>query len=98
MVLCKVADDLTQNISNNIEQLYFMFLRMNSFETILMILYYLVPMETSPKLDIFEIQYYTIGWIVERDFVLELRVAWGLKNWVLVPVNPFRNIFVFGLG
>jgi hypothetical protein len=57
----------------------------------------IVPRETSPKLDIFEIQYYTIGWI-ERDFVLELRVAWGLKNWVLVPVNPFRNIFVFGLG
>jgi hypothetical protein len=32
---------------------------MNSFETILMILYYLVPNGTSPKLDIFEIQYNT---------------------------------------
>jgi hypothetical protein len=39
----------------------------------------------------------TLGWI-ERDFFLELRVAWGLKNKVLVPVNSFRNIFVFGLG
>jgi hypothetical protein len=40
-----------------------------------------------------------LGWIeIERDFFLELRVAWGLKNYVLVPVNPFRNIFVFSLG
>jgi hypothetical protein len=38
-----------------------------------------------------------LGWI-ECDFFLELRVAWDLKNKVLVPVNPFRNIFVFGLG
>jgi hypothetical protein len=30
---------------------------MNSFETILMKLYYLVSTGTSPKLDIFEIQY-----------------------------------------
>jgi hypothetical protein len=33
---------------------------MNSLETILMKLYYLVPTRTSPKLDIFEIQYNTI--------------------------------------
>jgi hypothetical protein len=46
MVLCEVAEDLTQNISNDIKsffcfwfffkQFYFIFLRMNSFETILM--------------------------------------------------------------
>jgi hypothetical protein len=34
----------------------------------------------------------------ERDFFLELRVACGLKNKVLVLLNPFRNIFVFGSG
>jgi hypothetical protein len=70
MVLCEVAEDLTWNISNDIKsffcfwiffkKLYFIFLRMNSFETILMKLYYLVPTGTSPKLDIFEIQYNTI--------------------------------------
>jgi hypothetical protein len=38
---------------------YFVCLRMNSFETILMILYYLAPTGTSPRLDIFEIQYNT---------------------------------------
>jgi hypothetical protein len=33
---------------------------MNSFETILMKLYYLVPTGTNPKLDILEIQYNTM--------------------------------------
>jgi hypothetical protein len=73
MLLCEVAEDLTRNISNDIkkisafefflQQFYFIFLRMNLFETILMILYHpihLVPTGTSPKLDIFEIQYNTI--------------------------------------
>jgi hypothetical protein len=41
------------------QQLYFIFLRLNSFETIKMKLYFLVPTETSLKLDIFEIQYNT---------------------------------------
>jgi hypothetical protein len=35
-----------------------------------------------------------LGWI-EREFFRDLRVAWDLKNKVLVPVNPFRNMFVF---
>jgi hypothetical protein len=38
-----------------------------------------------------------LGWI-EREVFQELRVAWGLKNLVLEPVNPIRNIFVFGYG
>jgi hypothetical protein len=31
-------------------------------------------------------------------FFVEVRVAWGLKHKVLVPINPFQNIFVFGLA
>jgi hypothetical protein len=47
-----------------LQQLYLIFLRMSSFDTILMVLYFLVPMGTSPKLDILEIQYtlfFTLG-------------------------------------
>jgi hypothetical protein len=43
------------------------FSHINSFETLLMILYYLVPTGTSPKLDIFEIQYTILG-VVLRKF------------------------------
>jgi hypothetical protein len=55
MVLCEVAKDLTQNISNDIKSFFCFEIFWNY-----MILYYLVPTGTSPKLEIFEIQYNTI--------------------------------------
>jgi hypothetical protein len=69
---------------------------MNSFETILMILYYLVPLGTSPKLDIFEIQYNTI--ICTFDILYTFKgMKMFIPNGLVLKIEEMATIYLVSL-